>query len=166
MRRVLKILAVASTCLLVAALAIVLVLNKPLRGNRYKALHRACWDGDIEKVHLLLALGADPNGVSDYRCHPMFEFSYPIDGAAWNNHAGIIKLLIDAGASVNVVDREQGSPLCTAAREGSLDAARLLLSAGAKTVTQDGTPIQTVARNFGHEDIAILVEKAVEAREN
>ena len=142
------------------AFGLLLVLFTPFftRGGRYEALNAACWRGDVGRVRLLLALGADPNGESDYNCNPCLEFSYPIDGAAWNNHAEIIHLLVKAGASVNVPDSEGGSPLCTAAREGSTDAAKTLLNYGARITTDDGTSVLTVARRFGHEDIARLIE--------
>jgi len=135
------------------------VTFSPCRGSEAttgKALP-TCWRGDFWQVRLLLAIGADPNGLSD-NCIQSFEFSYPIQGAAWNNHPEIIRLLVKAGASVNVFDSEGGSPLCDAVREGATEAAEVLLSYGARTTTENGTSVLSVARRFGHEDIARLVE--------
>ena len=137
------------------------VLSTPLaRAWRYEALHAACWRGDVGRVRLLLALGADPNGLSDYNSNPTFEFSYPMEGAAWNNHSEIIHLLVKAGAKVNVSDSEGSSPLCYAAREGATDAAKALLAYGASTTNDNGTSVLTVSRRFGHDDIARLIESS------
>lgn len=133
---------------------------------RYEALHAACWRGDVGRVRLLLALGADPNGLSDYNCNPTFEFSYPIAGAAWNNHPEIIHLLVKAGAKVNVSDAEGGTPLCTAAREGATESAKVLLAYGARTTTDSGISILTVSRRFGHDEIARLIEASPQFQQN
>ena len=131
-----------------------LLLMPLARDVRIEALNAACWRGDVGRVRLLLALGADPNE----NCSSAFQFSYPIENAAWNNHPEIIHLLVKAGASVNVSNSEGGSPLCTAAREGATEAAKALLSYGARITTENGTSVLTVARRFGHEEIARLIE--------
>jgi len=128
---------------------------------RYEALHAACWRGDVVRVRLLLALGADPNGLSDYNCAPALEFSYPIEGAAGYNHPEIIHLLVKAGANVNVSsDSEGGTPLSSAAIHGATDAAKALLAYGARTTTESGHSILTVARRFGHDEIARMIESS------
>jgi uncharacterized protein len=125
---------------------------------RYHALVNACWTGNRDKVGDLLKGGADPNGLKDFNLNPTREFTYPIYGAAWNNHPKIIDLLVQAGAEVNVSDSEGGSPLCTAAREGSLEAVKVLLFHGAHARTESGSSTAAVARRFGHDDIADLIE--------
>jgi len=139
-------------CTIVLLFALLLM---PLaRDTRIEALSTACWRGDVGRVRLLLALGADPN----QNCSSAFEFTYPIESAAWNNYPEVIHLLVKAGASVNVSNSEGGSPLCTAAREGATEAAKALLSYGARTTTENGTSVLTVARRFGHKEIARLIE--------
>ena len=125
---------------------------------RYHALVDACWTGNRDKVSDLLKSGADPNGLKDYNLNPTREFTYPIYGAAWNNHPDIINLLVEAGADVNVSDSEGGSPLGTAARQGSLEAAKVLLSHGAHPTTRSGSSISEVARRFEHNEIADMIE--------
>lgn len=125
---------------------------------RYHALTSACWNGNANKVRDLLENGADPNGLNDYNLNPTMEFCYPIDNAAWNNHSEIINLLVKAGAEVNVTDSECGSPLMTAAQVGALDATRVLLLHGANTHTKAGDPISEIARRFGHNEIADLID--------
>jgi len=132
------------------------ILHDP--GWRYHALVDACWTGNRDKVEDLLKSGADPNGLKDSNLNPTREFTYPIYGAAWNNHPDIINLLVRAGADVNVSDSEGGSPLCTAAREGSLEAVKVLLSYGAHLTTESGSSTVDVARKFGHNDIADMIE--------
>ncbi len=141
-------------------LVLALLSTPLLRAERYEALHAACWRGDVGRVRLLLALGADPNGLSDYNCNPTFEFSYPIEGASLKNHPDIIHLLVKAGARVNVSDSEGSSPLCYAAREGATDAAKALLAYGASTTRDDGTSVLTISRRFGHDEIARLIESS------
>ncbi len=133
-----------------------LILHDP--AWRYHALVDACWAGNRDKVDDLLEGGADPNGLKDSNLNPTREFTYPIDGAAWNNHPEIINLLVRAGADVNVSDSEGGSPLCTAARAGSLEAVKVLLSHGAHVRTESGSSAAEVAMRFGHDDIAGLIE--------
>ena len=125
---------------------------------RYHALAHACWVGDANKVRELLMDGADPNGLNDYNLNPTQEFSYPIDNAAWNNHDEIITMLVESGAKINVTDSHSGSPLLTAAREGAIDAVRVLLLHGAFTQTESGDSISEVARRFGHIEIADMID--------
>lgn len=125
---------------------------------RYHALVHACWTGNRDEVEDLLESGADPNGLKDFNLNVTMEFTYPIDGAAWNNHPDIINLLVQAGGDVNVSDSEGGSPLCTAARQGSLEAVQVLLSHGASPTIKSGISTADVARRFGHNEIADMIE--------
>jgi hypothetical protein len=137
-------------------LVIIAIANLPLfYGKRYELLLQACGSGDTKRVRLLLALGADPNGLSDHYAH---EFTYPIDVAANDNHPEIIRLLVGSGAQVNVADSEGGSPLRSAAISGATEAAKVLLDCGAETTTENGSSVLTVAKRFGHVEIARMIE--------
>ena len=128
---------------------------------RYHELVDASWKGDSSRVSELLEGGADPNGLKDSNLNPTREFVYPINGAAWNNHPEVIDLLVRSGADVNVTDSHGGSPLGTAARQGSIEAAKALLSHGAQPQIEPGRSTAEIARRFGHNEIAIMVEEAV-----
>ena len=89
--------------------------------------------GSIEKVNLLLSLGANPN----------YEYIWSNDGvhtksftalqmATIHNDIELVKILISAGADVNATDREEGETvLQEAAIKGNIQLIKELLSAGA-----------------------------------
>ena len=56
-------------------------------------------EGDENAVLGLLSRGADPNGMSLARTHPLYE-------AAKNGHLACVKQLLKAGAEVNAVNGE------------------------------------------------------------
>ena len=162
-----KIILIVSGCALGWMLAVILM---PMARNfRYEELRAACRTGQVGTVRILLILGADPNGEKDYKHSWTAEFSYPIEGASQNNYPEIIHLLVKAGANVNVDVSEEtyeGSPLCIAAREGATEAAQALLTHGAWTTTRYGTSTLAVARRYGHEEIARLIEARSQMQQN
>ncbi len=74
----------------------------------------------------------------------------------------IVRLLLDAGAPVNVPHLGGGTPLHTAAFVGDPDVVRMLLERGADPSlrTDDGKTAIDVARERGHAGIARLLEVA------
>lgn len=58
-------------------------------------------DGDQNSVLGLLNRGADPNGLSLARTHPLYE-------AAKNGFLGCVKQLLKAGAEVNALNGDVG----------------------------------------------------------
>ena len=102
-------------------------------------LHCAARKGFTNFAHLLLSHGADIN------CKDFFRRT-PLHDAVSGNHPHMVKFLISKGADVNAVadfelpqhvcvpidDKSWGlTPLQIAAREGSLEIARLLVDSGA-----------------------------------
>lgn len=85
--------------------------------------------GDLAAVNMLIGAGADLNfrGSQQYAKPPLFV-------AVEHDHAEIVALLIRAGADVNRGEKffyTHQTPLMAAALEGSVDAARVLIDAGA-----------------------------------
>lgn len=92
------------------------------------------------------------------------------DGAAWTalhyaamrGHAGVLALLLDAGAEVNGASENGTTALMLAASEGRREAVALLLGRGADAsrATDAGRTAGAWARTAGHAGIADMVESA------
>ncbi|KAK0744672.1 ankyrin repeat-containing domain protein [Apiosordaria backusii] len=95
-------------------------------GKGRPALHRACWNGKINIVQLLLDAGADPDQV-----HLADSPWGPLHYA--NGHPDCIRALLDRGADMELAC-EVGTVLYIAAFNGlSLESVQLLTSRGANT---------------------------------
>ncbi len=139
-------------------------------------LMTAARTGNAGVVKLLLAHGGDPNATENTNQETALMW------AAAENHPEAAKLLIAGGANLNarskkleyktdrfglegvltILPRGYWTPLMYAAREGSLDAARVLADAGAELnlTDPDSTTALVLAIINGHYDTAgLLVEK-------
>jgi len=142
-------------------------------------LMSAAHTGNPDAVKALLAHGADVNAR---------ESSYGETALMWavaENHAAAARVLIDHGADVNarstllkypedrfglegvltILPHGNWTPLMYAARQGSLDAARVLVEKGAdlNATDPDGTTALIVAIINGHFDTAaMLAEKGAD----
>lgn len=127
------------------------------RGARFddSAFAKAIWAGKPETVALLLAAGADPHRRDD-------DGETPAHGAAIHASADIMRLLIAAGADVNVASTiQRETPLHVAARWGHLETIAALLEAGASVDAlnhKKKTPEQW-ARAFAHPEAAALLKQ-------
>lgn len=102
------------------------------------ALHYACRADSTEIVRLLLTSGADIEseaGITQQR---------PIHVSAKEGSVGLIKLLCEKGASLEVRDAEGDRALCIAARNGHVAAVQTLLDFG--------SPLQLRFGIRSHED--------------
>jgi len=79
---------------------------------------------DYDTAHRLLVAGADPNAPHRAGLHPL-------KAAARRGSVGMIRLLLQSGARVNLEPSDERSALLLAAIDGHLEAARELLAAGA-----------------------------------
>ena len=97
------------------------------KGAEAKLL-KAVDEGDRDMVQTLINAGVSPN-ASDY------DQRYAVHLAVASNNLEMVKLLVENGASLLVVDRFGGTPLTEAARGaarvGSQDMREYLLSHGA-----------------------------------
>ncbi len=74
-----------------------------------------------------------------------------------------IKMLIDAGADINIKDKENGNtPLMWAAFKGNVEAVKLLLSAKANVNLKNkkNETAYTIAVNKGNQEVADLIRLA------
>lgn len=94
-------------------------------------LHAAAWGGGVKDVRDLIRLGAkvDSRMIKGYT--PLFY-------AVKKDHAGVIKLLLAAGADPNTkAEALRSSPLQVAALNGKLQTVKILLKAGANIEQKD-----------------------------
>ncbi|RUT07083.1 hypothetical protein DSM106972_023440 [Dulcicalothrix desertica PCC 7102] len=132
--------------------------------------------GDIQRVRELLEAGANPNakkggntayqlvphGRDDIKCTLIeagandASLRHSLVWAVGTRRVETVKALIQRGANVNMASVGLGSPLQSAAREGSLEIVDVLIAAGADV--DDGNSISTpllTAIEEGHFDIAL-----------
>ncbi len=100
--------------------------------NRYggTALIPAAHHGHPETVKVLLATAIDKDHVNRLGWTALLEAVILGDGSP--TYVEIVRLLVDAGANVNIADRERVSPLQHAKRRGFAEMARILEAKGAR----------------------------------
>ncbi len=110
--------------------------------------------GNEDITHLLLLNGADPN-ISSKNGYTI----YPIHSAVSANYSMIAKMLLEAGADINVVQMSGATPLHSAAFNGNIELLIVLLEAGANVhpKTEDGKTPADKAFEKGFLDIAKIL---------
>jgi len=120
------------------------------------ALHLAAAGHRVELTRLLLASGADPNAKANHRASSPLH--YAADGyviaPAWDGRKQVatIRCLIDAGANVNLQDKNGATPLHRAVRTRCAAAVRFLLGAGSDPFLKNksgSTPFHLAVQNTG-----------------
>ena len=111
--------------------------------------------GHEDIVRFLLEKGADPNAHSQNGYHV-----YPLHAAVGSGFDGIAKMLIEAGAEVNVLQASRTSPLHLAAQTANIDLIILLLENGAQVDVRNdmGKTASDLAAEKGHEEIASILK--------
>jgi ankyrin repeat protein len=102
-------------------------------------LHEAAQHGHTEAVRLLLAHGADVHARRVHEITPLH----------WAGNVEIARLLLDAGAVLDAVDRFGNTPLHDAVNAGHHDVVQYLLERGSLVTalsTYSGTPLHTAAK--------------------
>ncbi|NQV75031.1 MAG: ankyrin repeat domain-containing protein [Bacteroidetes bacterium] len=110
--------------------------------------------GNEDITHLLLLNGADPNIPSNNG-----YTIYPIHSAVAANYTMITKMLLEAGADINVVQMSGATPLHSAASNGNIELLIVLLEAGANVHAkmEDGKTPADKAFEKGFLDIAKIL---------
>ena len=120
------------------------------------ALHIAAAGYRVEIAKLLLAAGADPSSANNRRSSQPLH--YAADGhlasPAWNpkQQVAMIRLLLKAGAKVDVQDKNGATPLHRAVRTRCAAAVKCLLAAGADPSIRNkpgSTPFHLAVQNTG-----------------
>ena len=106
-------------------------------------------------VRLLLAHKADPNIPSQNGYQV-----YPLHAALSNNNSNISKMLIEAGAEVNIKQHGGYTPLHFAAQHGNIDLIIILLEEGAdiSILTDTGESASDLADKKGFREIAEILQ--------
>jgi ankyrin repeat protein len=146
-------------------------------GDGETPLMTAARTGNVDAVRMLLTFGASVSAREAWRGQTALMW------AAAENHAAVVKLLIELKADVNarsvhyefskltggnggiIHDRAEGglTPLFFAARQGAIEAAEVLIEAGAEMRALEPqygfTPMQTAIFNGHYDFAALLVDK-------
>ncbi|PGH07901.1 hypothetical protein AJ80_07941 [Polytolypa hystricis UAMH7299] len=120
-------------------------------------LKYAAYQGDVELARVLIAGGADINYSPDTPAH----WSHPLHCAVDSSKEEIVKLLLDAGADVNVKNANGDTPLHSAAGSSKEEIVRLLLDAGADIddMTKSGsTPLHSAVSACREDIVKLLLD--------
>ena len=100
--------------------------------NRYlgTGLIPAAHHGHVEAVKLLLATSIDKDHVNNLGWTALLEAVILGDGGATQTE--IVRLLVEAGANVNIADRDRMTPLAHARKSGYSGMVRILSAAGGR----------------------------------
>lgn len=98
--------------------------KKHLDAHGQTFLARACARGEYDLAKQRLAERPEDLNTAD------FAGNTPLQIAALNGYANIVKLLIDAGCNVDCVNHDKDTPLLDAVDNGHLEVVKLLLDAG------------------------------------
>ena len=115
-------------------------------------LIKAARNNDLDRVRLLVELGADKDQGDNDGCTPLWC-------ASGNGHLEVAQYLVEQGATLDKTNTDGWTPLIIAAIRGHLEIARYLLEQGAdrvKATTLGYTPLHQAA-NYGHLEIAMLL---------
>jgi hypothetical protein len=131
--------------------------DKEHRGYLYNAMFSASRDNDYLAVRCLVAMGASPDGASDYESRYVgTEFTSHVECATASHNWRILRYLLSNGANPNL--DSEGGALTTAIHDRQPEAVRLLLAAGAQPRYSPTWTAADLARSLGYPEIAEIVK--------
>ncbi|XP_012253973.2 histone-lysine N-methyltransferase EHMT1 isoform X2 [Athalia rosae] len=126
------------------------------RPERYTimSLYTAVKNGDLEKLVNVLACGYNANhAFRDYANRTSLHI------AADRGHLACVHTLIQAGAQLDVMNKNQVTPLMLAASKGRVDVVKYLIKIGADVTLkgEDGMTVLHMAAKSGHLDVCQII---------
>lgn len=123
-------------------------------------LMTAIYDMDFELIKLLVDSGANPNSKNGLR-----EDLTPLMFAASAGNNRIVKLLLKAGADLEILGKDNRTALVLAAYYGKLETVKILVNFGAD-ITSSGAGLTgaAAAQENGHQEIVAYLKKIKEQR--
>ena len=94
--------------------------------DRNNELIKAAWEGNVERMKMLVEAGADVN--FNRAAHPS---CIPLTCAAGQGHLSAVQFLLNSNADLELTDDSHRTALMWAAENGHFDVAQLLVSKGA-----------------------------------
>lgn len=115
--------------------------------------------GDAKVVKELLEKGANPNAVSEDDWPAISLAAMRADAQAEE----IVKILVDAGADLNVRDANGETPLMNAITTNNPKLVKYMIERGAdfRAVNTNGRSVESFAEHYGNEKVAFLVKEAI-----
>jgi len=139
-------------CILVHIIFLAMLLSFVGCGS---TLYRAAERGDIARVRTLL----------ESKSKTELDEERVLEGAAWSGNSEIVRLLIDRGVDVNIVNGYGYTPLWCAAYSGHTDIVGILLDAGAEVNGPGNNPLKHPVQ-FGHTEVVrLLIDAGVDIKE-
>ncbi|KAG7196630.1 hypothetical protein KM043_015978 [Ampulex compressa] len=126
------------------------------RPERYTimSLYTSVKNGDLEKLVNVLACGYNAN-------HTFRDYAHRtgLHIAADKGHLSCVHVLVQAGAQLDVMDRNQLTPLMLAASKGKADVVKYLVRIGADVTLkgEDGMTALHMAAKSGHLDVCQII---------
>jgi len=120
-------------------------------------LHKAAWIGNTQEATQILKEDPDPDKRDG-------DKNTPLHLAVNAGHNYMAQFLLEYGANKNAQNAELNTPLHSTARWDRTDIVALLLEAGAdpRTKNKMGELPTDIAKEFGHEEVARLLDTATE----
>lgn len=115
-----------------------------------KCLYNPAYEGDVEKIMYMLEDGHNPDEV-----YEEYENQTALHAAAISGSLIVLHILVQGGASINVMDSSLKTPLMYAAENNHVSLVKYLLKINAdlKARAHDGMTVLHYAAKAGHNDV-------------